>query len=474
MVCRPRDCIKGFWIKLLLLTGSVFFILTLVLVSAKEFYDRELRSRTAENHQYLLDLAESQIYQFVLRITQDIQQLSILPSVSSYLNEPNVVNRQSLEEVFSATSHIYGRYDQIRLLDLKGQELVRVNYHPNGAIAVTEDQLQSKIDRYYVREGLQLKLGQFYLSPLDLNIENGAVETPFKPVIRAVMLLHDVSGQPQGMLVLNYRAESFLNSFRSLFNKRNEGMLVNSEGYWLSHKVRDWEWGWQLGRPDKKLSQWNSLLWQRVQGQAYGRFDTDNEMISFRRIQPLSFHELSDGHFTSSAGLKQDTGIQSWHLLVRSSEAQWQREAFYQAGMVKLILALLYLSAFFLSWFYLKGKSVQALKFEQQRHYAERLKSLFDHAPVGYLILDLKSRIKNINRQALDQLQYKPEELLGIHLLDLLSAESQNALNTVLADPVQLELSLEARRKDGRWLLLDATVDKSADGIALVITPARA
>ncbi|WP_086479667.1 sensor domain-containing diguanylate cyclase [Oceanospirillum sanctuarii] len=470
MIREQLDFIKRCWLQLAMLLGVTYLLMTLILVFGREVYDDGLKSRTAERHQYLLDLAESQIHEFILRITQDIQQLSILPSVSEYLALPNAVNRRTLEETFAATSHIYGRYDQIRLLDLKGQELIRVNYHAGGPVAVPQSLLQNKADRYYTREGMQLNPGEFYLSPLDLNVENGEIEKPLKPVIRAVNLLRNSSGKPQALLILNYRAGDFLNNFRALFSHGGRGMLINNDGYWLSNHERMNEWGWQLGQPDKQISQWNPELWLKIQDSKFGRFDSESEMVSFRTIQPSSFDKLVDGRFASSSGLKQDVKIQSWYALVQSTRDQWLEDAFYHHPAVKLFIFSLYLATFALIWLFLKHKADKKLNAEQQARYTSELEDLYYNAPIGYLTIDAETRITNANRKILEYLQYGREDLLGHRLTDILSPDSHKELMAAITTRHSGELRMEARCKDGSWLPVNSAISSKFDGTALTMS----
>jgi hypothetical protein len=69
-------------------------------------------------------------------------------------------------------------YSQFRLIGIDdgGRELVRVDRSgPNG---------QRKGDRPYFRETIKLAENEIYVSPIDLNPENGAVEIPDVPTLR--------------------------------------------------------------------------------------------------------------------------------------------------------------------------------------------------------------------------------------------------------------------------------------------------
>ena len=44
--------------------------------------------------------------------------------------------------------------------------------------------LQNKKDRYYFQDTMTLEKGQIFISKLDLNMENGVLEQPIKPMLR--------------------------------------------------------------------------------------------------------------------------------------------------------------------------------------------------------------------------------------------------------------------------------------------------
>ncbi|MGB3145724.1 MAG: hypothetical protein WBB24_16615, partial [Maribacter sp.] len=94
-------------------------------------------------------------------------------------------------------------YDQFRFLNLDGQEIFRGERKDNQKLEIAP--LQEKKERQYVVDGLQLKPGQVYLSPIELNQENGEIEIPYKPVMRAVAPIHDVDHHQIGIVVINFK-----------------------------------------------------------------------------------------------------------------------------------------------------------------------------------------------------------------------------------------------------------------------------
>ena len=86
----------------------------------------------------------------------------------------------NIAENWTVFSTQRGIYDQIRFIDTNGNEKIRINYGEQGGYVVPLQELQNKKDRYYFTETIQLNEGSVYVSPLDLNIEQGNVEIPYK------------------------------------------------------------------------------------------------------------------------------------------------------------------------------------------------------------------------------------------------------------------------------------------------------
>lgn len=122
------------------------------------------------------------------------------------------------------------KYDQIRFLYTDGFEAVRINYDHGRGVVVAEEDLQDKSNRDYFLEAKALANGSIYISEMNLNMEKGEVEKPFNPVIRFIYK----SEEPNGYIILNYKAETFLNSIteyvsrcdRDIYFVYNDGRFV--------------------------------------------------------------------------------------------------------------------------------------------------------------------------------------------------------------------------------------------------------
>ncbi|MBV2108258.1 MAG: cache domain-containing protein, partial [Candidatus Thiodiazotropha sp. (ex Ctena orbiculata)] len=155
-------------------------------------------------------------------------------------------------------------YDQVRFIDLNGQERVRVNFSSGQPELVSPSQLQDKSKRYYFLETMELTPGEIYLSPLDLNIEEGEIERPYKPVMRFAVPIYVADQEKKGILVLNYLGERLLNDFnRAAANIADHIHLLNAQGYWLSSPNRGDEWGFMLAHK-RRFSDSHAEAWGEI------------------------------------------------------------------------------------------------------------------------------------------------------------------------------------------------------------------
>ncbi|SDL37598.1 Signal transduction histidine kinase [Maridesulfovibrio ferrireducens] len=212
----------------------------------------------------------------------DIQLVSNHIEVQHFLRKNDSVNRTDLESEFIALCQIRKVYDQVRILDNDGMELVRVNDNNGHPAAVPQEKLQNKSSRYYFKESLNLKLGEVYVSPFDLNVENGKIEQPLKPMIRISMPIYDNSGHRLGIVVLNYLGQQIIDglvenaadhSNPSMIPMRT--MLLNSDGYCLLSPDRTQEWAFMY--PDRKEINFGAInpeAWKQIISSPEGQFSS--------------------------------------------------------------------------------------------------------------------------------------------------------------------------------------------------------
>jgi len=202
--------------------------------------------------------------------------------VRAFMKSQDPAVRLNIEKEFIALCDISKRYDQVRILDNDGMELVRVNYNNGKPAAVPQDQLQNKKGRYYFQESMKLTANGVYVSPFDLNIENGEIEHPLKPMIRVSTPILNDRRERIGIVVLNYLGQQILNSIHGNAESEMQSMLLNSDGYWLLSPTKSQEWAFMY--EDRKAVSFASMYpdeWKTIKASTKGQFNTIHGEYTF-------------------------------------------------------------------------------------------------------------------------------------------------------------------------------------------------
>ncbi len=253
---------------------------------------------------------------------------------------------EHLADEFLSYSRNKQIYDQIRYLDKKGKEIVRVNYKDGKPELVPDSKLQDKSDRYYFSESIILERGEIYISPFDLNIERGAVEIPHKPMIRFATPVFDKDGSKQGVVVLNYLGSRLLAALKNnLVNIIDHTMLLNSDGYWLLSPNSEQEWGFMFGK-DYKFSKGDAEAWEVIRESDSGQFYNASGLYTYETVYPLKAigHENKITVTTASSGKLLDT--YKWKLV--SHISQEKIDAIASGMLEKMLFIILPLYLLFL------------------------------------------------------------------------------------------------------------------------------
>ena len=141
---------------------------------------------------------------------------------------------EDIVEVWEDFSFREKVYDQIRYIDAAGDEVIRIDFNDALCEQVDEKELQNKSGRYYFTDTMAIDEGQIFVSKLDLNIENGEIEQPIKPMIRMGTPVFNEDGSPAGIVIVNFSAE-YLLKYISGVDKllTGDNYVVNSNGYYI-------------------------------------------------------------------------------------------------------------------------------------------------------------------------------------------------------------------------------------------------
>ncbi len=220
-----------------------------------------------------------------------VSELKVISNSQGLLQVIN--NRTSdlsgIKNDFYQLSMHKGYYDQIRYIDHTGMEIIRINYNNGQPAAVSKSKLQNKAKRYYFADAFKLTKGEVFISPLDLNIEEGEIEQPLKPMIRFGTPVFDEQGTKRGIVLFNYFAQLMIENLERVATQGfGDFSLLNSEGYWLKGQDPESEWGFMYtNRKQKTFGNMFSSEWSEISVSDDGQFTSENGLFTFATFYPL-------------------------------------------------------------------------------------------------------------------------------------------------------------------------------------------
>ena len=453
--------------RFLLLLSLLSVILVAITYPMYLQYQQGVKDRILANEETSMVVASQIIQQEMYEQLHVLDLLKQSARVKDYVTDNTEAQRQQLALYFQQVSSAFHRFDQIRLLNNDGQELVRVDLKNGHGEIVPQDELQNKSDRYYFTEAKDLAPDEVFVSRLDLNIEHGEIELPHKPMLRFSVPIFDNQGKRAGVLVLNYLAKNMLGNFRKQMLKRanQQGMLLDGQGYWLSNHERSNEWGADLGKPDHTFANMYPEVWPTVANLGSGIIETKTGIFRFQTLQPFGFATNMPTHFMAEHDVvvtPQSVANTNWKLVIFVPYDFIQKRLFLYQTMGKWLLSLLVL--------FLVGAALLAAIVTTHRDARRRealrlnevLHDLYDNAPCGYHSLDNQGRVTRINQTELDWLGYQREEVINqpfIHLLTPTSQAEFQAFFSSFTEGVSGDnLVLEMQRKDGSTFYISNSV----------------
>ncbi|MDD2701526.1 MAG: response regulator [Sideroxydans sp.] len=408
---------------------------------------------------------------------EDVLYLATIPNLTA-AKKLTRSGMNSLHRDFILFSQTHPTYSKLRLIDERGKELMRINYR-NGRITVTPaNELENKSDRFYFTGSVSLDPGKVYVSPMQLEYENGRIVTPHLPIIRIATPVPDNRIHRHVVLVATVTTTDLLDRIRPGNDvSRNQNMLLNSEGYWLKSSSKDDEWGFMFNR-QATLGQRFPDAWVKIAAAEHGQFRDGNGLWSFETVYPLKSHKhQKDSEYPLRTSIDPDQYFwkvvsyvpdeQIWAL---SSKALWSTVFYSVIMLVLLLLGCWYFTKMRLS----KIKAQQDLS-SAEAEYAKQL-ALRDSEARMYAILHTiadgiitfaeNGIIEEYAANAEYIFGYAADEVVGRHISMLMPQavnwRNEDFLMCVIPEPGVSgeEREIIGRRKDGRELPLELAVSE--------------
>jgi len=330
------------------------------------------------------------------------------------------------------------KINQIRIIDLNGYEVVRVNKRNNLVYVSKDKELQNKSKRYYIRKFLKLKKHQVGFSDLDLNIENGQVEKPYLATLRTAMPIYD-GNKKSYIVTINYSMNDFLDTVLKgpNFNK----YLLDKEGHFIIHKDKNLNWSKYLDKEIKVNDFFDiDILDKRL-------IDNDSNVV-LKAIYPF------DTKYYILYEMKKDLNIIKF---VDKSK---------QIGILLFLAAIFLVFPFvFLVYNYLiKLKEVN----RSLKDSTNKIETILNNTSDGIVVIDKDGIIQEINNAVIKMFGYEKSELLNKNVNILIPNPHhenhdeyiKNHDKDMHSKIINQDRELYGLHKDGSFVNINLTVTK--------------
>ncbi|HOO32431.1 MAG TPA: ATP-binding protein [Thermotogota bacterium] len=347
------------YLSLIFVSISVPMI-TLICIIMSSLYVRDYNlqlSKYETSHLLYVEIERHALFDELNAVISDLFYLSRDRQFTNFIDERNRVYPDELISDWENFATSMDCYDQIRFIGPSGMEVLRVNRTADGYHRVENSFLLDKSDREYFRDTIQMKEGQLYISPFDLNVENDQIEIPFKPMIRVALPIFDRQHQKQGILILDYLGESLLDVFSSRVNfEYGEPMLLNREGYWLFSLEEERNWGFMFeDKVGEQFQRYFPEAWETIYNTDFGQIEDENGIFTYTTLYPYGDskkepppeEEAEDKQIVETAD-KRAPEPYFWKIVVRISEEEIEGiKTFYRNKYLLYVLVLSGLSLLF-------------------------------------------------------------------------------------------------------------------------------
>lgn len=247
------------------------------------------------------DLREAEKYEVILKsatiknnvdgIIGDLKYLSNMSAVKNIKVDEKAI--ATAKENFASFAKEKKSYYQLRFLDVTGKEVVRINNNNGDVVVVNDSKLQNKGDRYYFQDSIVLGKDEVYISPFDLNKEQGKIQEPLNPMIRFATPVYDKENSKIGVIIINYTGTKIIEEINSSsVSDKGNAYLVNKDGYYLVGP-EELEWAFMHGKEEGFFTEYPEKWSIMTSGDTEQVLDGQG-LYTYKKVMPI---EGSDYHW---------------------------------------------------------------------------------------------------------------------------------------------------------------------------------
>jgi len=450
-------------------TALLFFPVAILIFSTLyAFYDSDRASlieSLIDKERVIVHQQKKHFTRVFNNIVSDLLVLTGHADFTEMLNDPDEDIERHIhnisQEFLSFVDH-KGVYDQLRYINMQGQEIVRIDLNDKNPRIIPEEKLQNKSGRYYFKRTVALEKNQVYISPFDLNVENGSIERPLKPMLRVAIPIIDKFNVRHGIVILNYLGRALLHELKDIAaSSAGHPLVLNADGYWLQGLHQSDEWGFMF--PDKKERTFQSRFpdeWDHISSQSSGHLITEHGLFTYTTINPLfRGWRSSSGNYRAYLPEAGDINISNYSWKVVSFVAAEKLLADSERLNTPMLILSIILT-FVWGMYALIASVAKVQKKHAQRALQEkdrRIHEIVDSAFDGIITINEKGIIDSFNPAASTIFGYTPEEIIGKKINTLTPSPHREMhdsyinhyIETGEAHIIDSPREVEAVRKDG-------------------------
>jgi diguanylate cyclase (GGDEF)-like protein/PAS domain S-box-containing protein len=396
-------------------------------------YEKNLRSDAAAAATQRIALVTRTIHAEFNKLVSDIKALAALPTLRTIIDTDQLRPQHPLVNYLANVLLNDQRYDQIRILDQHGKEVVRIAHRGNRTFFIPDSELRDRSDTDYVRQTLRLIPGQIYVSPMQRNSGDDVIENPNIPIIRLGTQLQDDFGRVKGLMVLDYRAQGLLDSFNAIMSdtRFERTFMYGKAGDWLYSQGDTVVSSLRDPLTTQQVQATLDMVWPRINNRDKGQVHTPQGLYIIQSVYPLMFEPgaIPNAHLSQELGVPPTLVEQyRWQLVTFIPPDAWlsgsvlrQPLGLFVLGATGLLMALIVYETV-AAWSYKR-----TLDREREKT-AHELENLYEDAPCGYHTLTPDRLVLRINRTELSWLGYSKAEVVGrLNYEDLLLPECRTS-----------------------------------------------
>ena len=204
------------------------------------------------------------------------------------MDSRNPESLQALESSFLVLAQRNPEYQQIRWIGESGIEKVRIMRGQGAPFVVAPQNLQDKSGRYYFEKANALLPGELYISQLDLNVEQGRLEMPPRPVLRIATPVKGSDRKHLGIIVINIDMKYLFNIVHTPLHADPDVVyfLTNQQGIHLNSEIENFQGadGWEQSL---NFTLAHPKVWEEVLANDSGSLRSLGGLWSWETLSPV-------------------------------------------------------------------------------------------------------------------------------------------------------------------------------------------